>query len=156
VLVNGEADDAECQVDHKARPLPALRAQASTMLACDFPRGLSSDTPADLGVLPPGGAQQVRAPTRHDHETRRPIDRTAGPQPGDASCDRVTQLQFHVRDRAEGFTASFDAIWPMWASRWSRFPRVAHGRIALPKDWSAPLEPNSPNPIEHVIALPPN
>jgi len=107
VLVNGEADDAECQVDHKARPLPALRAQASAMLACDFPRGLRSDTPADLGVLPPGGAQQVRAPTRHDHETRRPIDHTAGPQPGDASFPSWLKL-VPPSSGADGFEGGAD------------------------------------------------
>jgi putative transposase len=62
-----------------------LRVQASTMLACDFPCGLSGDAPADLRAFRAGGRQPIRAPARRDHEPGRPVDHPAGPQSGDGS-----------------------------------------------------------------------
>jgi putative transposase len=60
-----------------------LRAPASRMLAYDFFHVLG-DAPAGFRVLRSGGAQQVGAPARRDHQPRLGVDHPAGP-PGDGS-----------------------------------------------------------------------
>ena len=54
--------------------------------------------------------------------------------------DRITQFPFLIRDRAGQFTARSTLSWPMWASAWSGFLRVAHGRTVSPNGSSAPSE----------------
>jgi hypothetical protein len=77
-----------------------LRAQASTMLACDFfhvdSRG---DAPADLRVLRAGGRYPIRAPAGHDPE---PDGRWTTQQIRNLVMDlgdRITQFRFLIRDR---------------------------------------------------------
>ena len=63
-----------------------LRAQASTMLACDFFHAdLRGDAQADLRVVRLGSLQPIRAPAGHDYQPRRQMDKTADPQPHNGS-----------------------------------------------------------------------
>lgn len=87
-----------------------LRAQASTMLACDFPRGLRGH-PQRIYVL-----FVLEVANRSVHllgATTNPDGRWTTQQVRNLVVDlgdRVTQFRILVRDRAGQFTASFDAV----------------------------------------------
>jgi putative transposase len=107
-----------------------LRAQASTMLACDFFHVDCAVTLRRFYVF-----FVLEIPSRSVHL----LGTTTNPD-----GDRITPFRFLVRDRAGQFTDHSTLFSPTRASRWSRSPLVAHGQTALPKDSYAPCGPNSP------------
>ena len=122
-----------------------LRAQASTMLACDFFHVDCAMTLQRISVffvleLASRSVHLLSAITNPDGRWTTQQIRNLVMDLG----DRVTEFQFLVRDRAGGSPHHSTLSSPMWASRWSGFPFVACGRTVSPNGSCAPSEPNSP------------
>jgi putative transposase len=123
-----------------------LRIPASTMLACDFFHLDCAVTLTRISVF-----FVLEVANRSVHllgTTTNPNSRWTTQQIRNLVMDlndHLTQFRFLVCNRASQVTASFDAVnWPMWASAWSGFLRVARGRTVSPNGSPAPSEPNSP------------
>jgi putative transposase len=122
-----------------------LRAQAPTMLACDF---FHVDCAVTLQRIYMFFVLEV--PSRSVHllgTTTNPDGQWTTQQVRNLMMDlddRVTQFQFLVRDRAGQFTTLFDAMLADVGIQAVKIPLVAHGRTASPNGSCAPSEPNSP------------
>jgi hypothetical protein len=120
-------------------------AQASTMLACDFFHVDCAVTLRRIYVF-----FVLEVPNRSVHllgTTTNPDGRWTTQQIRNLVMDlgdHVTQFRFFVRDQAASSPRRSTLSWPMWASRWSGFPRGVRGRTASPNGSSIPCEPNSP------------
>lgn len=125
-----------------------LRAQASTMLTCDFFHVDShGDAPADLRVLRAGSRYPIRAPAGHDPEPRRPMDHPTDPQPRDGSRRSHHPVPVPVPDPRPG--------WPVHSIIRCRPRRCGHpggqnsfsvsaSELLRRTDRPNPSEPNPP------------